>query len=60
VALKCNKGMVADFWKVLFVLAYPEDIKEPTLEAIYESKVKADITFLENRIILNSRSSLKL
>ena len=29
----------------MFLVAYPEEVKEPTLEAIYEAKIKADVVF---------------
>jgi hypothetical protein len=30
-ALNCGKDLCAEFWKDLFVLSYPEEVKEPTL-----------------------------
>lgn len=52
VALKIGKFHCAEVWKNLFQISFPPEEEEVTLEAIYERKLKLNISIIDNRVIL--------
>lgn len=52
IAERMGKIHCAEVWKTLFQISFPPEEEEITLEAIYERKLKMNISIVDNRVIL--------